>query len=136
MTSKVSLLVFIDTLATLSACTPTDTLCIVNKVIRTAKDAKASAKDLSSFADWLFTNGFINQDVHESLAKQCNGGGKAPKKKASEPVLSASTSQPTQMTVMPNGLVRPPSNPQLRAERAGKTLSKLSSFRSYKTNEV
>lgn len=96
----------------------------VNKVIRTAKDVKASAKDLAGFSDWLFTHAFITQEIHDSIVKLCCGNSKAPRKKASEPVLSASTSQPSQMPVMPNGLVRPPSNPQLRAERAGKTLSR------------
>lgn len=100
----------------------------VNKVIRTAKDVKASAKDLAGFSDWLFTHAFITQEIHDSIVKLCSGNSKAPRKKASEPVLSASTSQPSQMPVMPNGLVRPPSNPQLRAERAGKTLIEYCEF--------
>jgi hypothetical protein len=95
----------------------------VNKVIRTAKDVKASAKDLSNFSDWLFANSFIAQDLYDPLTKLCNGAGKAPKKKPSEAVLNASTSQPPPMAAMPNGMVRPSSNPQMRAERAGKTLS-------------
>lgn len=97
----------------------------VNKVIRTAKDVKASAKDMFSFADWLFAHGFSTQDTHDSLAKICGSVGKMPKKKASENLLNTNSSQPSPMTVMPNGLVRPPSNPQMRAERAGKTLSRL-----------
>lgn len=97
----------------------------VNKVIRTAKDVKASAKDMFSFADWLFAHGFSTQDTHGSLTKICGSVGKMPKKKVSENLLNANSSQPSPMTVMPNGLVRPPSNPQMRAERAGKTLSRL-----------
>lgn len=85
---------------------------------------KASAKDMSNFADWLFTHSFVGQEVHDTLLKTCNSVGKAPRKKGSEAGLTASTSQPSSLNLMPNGMVRPPSNPQLRAERAGKTLSK------------
>lgn len=57
------------------------------------------------------------------MSKQCGSSGKILKKKGSEPVLSPSTSIPS-MSAMPNGLVRPTSNPQARAEGAGKTLSR------------
>jgi hypothetical protein len=97
---------------------------LVNKCIRTPKDVKASAKDLASFNDWLFTHSFTSPELHASTAKQCGSSGKAIKKRASEPTLSASmVAGIPQMTPMPNGLVRMPSNPQARAEGAGKILS-------------
>jgi hypothetical protein len=100
-------------------------LIAVNKCIRTAKDLKAAAKDLHNFSDWLFAHSFINGDFHTQLVRTCGGNGKAVKKRGSESSLSAPVTPMMTMAMppMPNGLVRPPSNPAARAESAGKTLS-------------
>lgn len=110
----------------------------MHKCIRTAKDVKASAKDLQNFADWLFAHSFITNEVHSALVKHCQMTGKpqqsqtaaAMRKKSSE--LSLSNGIPAQMatipSVMANGMGHLPHNPAHRAEQAGKTLIEYCEF--------
>lgn len=103
-----------------------DTL-TVNKCIKSPKDVKLAAKDLQNFSDWLFAHSFAGPDLHQQLVGRCNSSTKSVMKKASEGMLQPGGMTSMSLPPMPlasNGLVQPAANPALRAEVAGKTLSK------------